>query len=83
VLLEGQAGAGSLGLAVLDERWRLQLDMSAAANFTARLAMGGSAVFSQAARFMGDGPYKVERPPLPTWGNDLAAHEPAIHRVDP
>jgi hypothetical protein len=37
VLLEGQAGSGSLGLAVLDERWRLQLDMSDAANFTARL----------------------------------------------
>ena len=35
--IEGQVGAGGLGLLVLDERWRLQLDMSAAANFTARL----------------------------------------------
>ena len=35
--IEGQAGSGGLGLVVLDERWRLQLDMSAAANFTARL----------------------------------------------
>ena len=36
-MIEGQAGAGGLGLAVLDERWRLQLDMSAATNFTAKL----------------------------------------------
>ena len=36
--IEGQtAGSGGLGIAALDERFRLQLDISEAANFTARL----------------------------------------------
>lgn len=37
IFIEGQAGTGGLGLAAVDERFRLQLDMSGAANFSVRL----------------------------------------------